>query len=94
MDQEGHARYFRINDERFWEMVFRGELNPRVVDSMKVQWAYRQWGKRRNGHVVLRVLEFNGVKVSNPMTDAELRPFLDSFMRVESDQRSLFDDPT
>lgn len=91
-DQDGHARHFMVRDERFWEMVFRGELNPRIGDSMRVQWAYKQGPKRRKGHIVLRVLEFNGVKVSEPMTDRELRPFLDSFQRVEDKQKSLFDE--
>ena len=92
-DQDGHARFFIIRDERFWEMVFRGDLNPRIADSMKVQWAYKQGPKRRKNHVVLRVLEFNGVKVSSQMTDRELRPFLDSFQRVQDDEPSFFDDP-
>lgn len=92
-DQDGHARFFVIRDERFWEMVFRGDLNPRIADSMRVQWAYKQGPKRRKNHVVLRVLEFNGVKVSNEMTDRELRPFLDSCRRVQNDEPSLFDDP-
>lgn len=39
VDQDGHARFFIIRDERFWEMVGRGELNPRIADSMRVQWA-------------------------------------------------------
>lgn len=92
-DQDGHARFFIIRDERFWEMVFRGELNPRIADSMRVQWAYKQGPKRRKNHVVLRVLEFNGVKVSNEMTDRELRPFLDSFQRVQNEEPSFFDEP-
>lgn len=92
-DQDGHARFFVIRDERFWEMVFRGDLNPRIADSMRVQWAYKQGPKRRKNHIVLRVLEFNGVKVSNEMTDWELRPFLDSFQRVRNDEPSFFDDP-
>ena len=92
IDQDGHARFFVIRDERFWEMVLRGDLNPRIADSMRVQWAYRQGPKRRKNHVVLRVLEFNGVKVSDQMADAELRPFLDSFKRVRNDQLSLLDD--
>ena len=91
-DQDGHARFFVIRDERFWEMVLRGDLNPRVADSMRVQWAYKQGPKRRKNHVVLRVLEFNGVKVSNQMTDYELRPFLDSFRQVRNDEPSFFDD--
>lgn len=92
-DQDGHARFFVIRDERFWEMIFRGELNPRIADSMRVQWAYKQGLKRRKNHVVLRVLEFNGIKVSDEMTDRELRPFLDSFQRVHDDEPSFFDNP-
>ena len=92
-DQDGHARYFVVRDERFWDMVFRGELTPRIADSMRVQWAYKQGPKRRKNHVVLRVLEFNGVKVSPEMTDRELRPFLDSFKRVKNDEPTLFDEP-
>lgn len=60
---------------------------------MRVQWAYKQGPKRRKNHIVLRVLEFNGVKVSNQMTDRELRPYLDSFQRVQNDEPSFFDDP-
>lgn len=91
-DQDGHARFFVIHDDYFWEMVFQGGLRPRFADSMRVQWAYRQGPKRRTNHVVLRVLEFNGVKVSNEMTDEELRPFLDSFRRVQNDEPTLFDE--
>jgi hypothetical protein len=92
-DQDGHARFFVIRDERFWEMVFRGNLNPRIADSMRVQWAYKQGPKRRKNYIVLRVLEFNGVKVSNQMTDRELRPFLDNFQKIQNDEPSFFDDP-
>lgn len=90
-DQEGHARFFVIRDDRFWDMVFRGQLEPRIADSMRVQWAYKQGPKRPKNHIVLRVLEFNGVKVSPEMSDRDIRPFLDSFRRVDEPEPTLFD---
>jgi len=91
-DQGGHSRYFTIRDERFWEMVSRRELSTRIADSMKVQWAYVQGAKGPKKHIVLRVLEFNGMKISPPMSDREIRPILDSFKSVQDQQRSLFDE--
>jgi hypothetical protein len=92
LDQDGHSRFFTIRDEIFWEMVFRRKLKTRIADSMKVQWAYKQGPNGPKNHIVLRVLEFNGVKISPRMPDREIRIILDSFTTVENLQSSLFDD--
>lgn len=91
-DQEGHARFFTIRDEKFWEMVSRRELPTRIADSMKVQWAYVQGPKGPKKHIVLRVLAFNGLTISAVMSDREIRPILDSFTSVKDRQGSLFDE--
>ena len=91
-DQGGHSRYFTIRDERFWEMVSRRELATRIADSMKVQWAYVQGPKGPKKHTVLRVLEFNGMRISPPMSDREIHPILDSFKSIQDEQRSFFDE--
>jgi hypothetical protein len=73
-------------------MVLRRELKTRIADSMKVQWAYKQGPKGPKNHIVLRVLEFDGVKISPRMSDREIRTILDSFVNVEDRQSSLFDE--
>jgi len=41
-DQLGKERLFKIEDEHFWSLARRRQLNVSVIDSIGVQWAYQE----------------------------------------------------
>lgn len=57
-DANGRERYFRIEDQHFWDLVSAQALNPHIVDNIKVQWAYVR-DLRRSARV-LRVSNTTG----------------------------------
>jgi hypothetical protein len=92
MDREGSPRVFRILDEAFWGRIIRGELETRINDSMRVQWMFQRGPHGPKNHRVLSVLEFNGVKVSAPKSDEEIRSMVSRFIHQEVEEPSLFGD--
>ena len=86
--------YFIIEDEEFWHRVRRKELHVEVLDKLKVQWACQMPdGKPRNRRV-LRVLEFNGDKLAEPLTPDAIKALLGDFSArdLPKGQPSLFDE--
>jgi|TARA_R100000455_G_scaffold9498_1_gene3798 hypothetical protein len=75
-DQHNRAVYFRIEDENFWLRVKIEKLSLHAVDRLKVQWAFIKERSRRLNIRVLRVLEFNGDHISDPLTDHEITSLL------------------
>lgn len=75
----------------FWDMVERNKISSTGIDSLKIQWAFVQDNGRRKLTHVLRVLEHNGEKISEPMDDEELTEKLHGFKKVKSKQKDLFD---
>lgn len=82
---------FSIEDDSFWHHVQIKDIQPDIRDSLRVQWAYPA-GLSKPSHVrVLRVLSYNGTKISDPMTDAELQAELEEASVIEPDVPGLFD---
>jgi hypothetical protein len=67
------------------------QLNTHIIDTIKVQWAHH--GKAdnpRNIHV-LKVLEFNGEVLSEPLDENALSTILGRFVLPADTQGKLFD---
>lgn len=91
-DERGRDRYFRIDDEEFWHRAAAGAVSAHVIDVMKVQWAYRGRTSQPRDCRVLRVLEFNGEKLAEPLNDDALAAQLGEFSIFRDDQIDLFHD--
>lgn len=75
-DEAGRDRYFRIEDESFWRLARDHLISPTILDIMKVQWAFREFGKKKKDFRVLKVLEFNGATLSEPLEEDDLQELL------------------
>lgn len=67
---------FTMEDDEFWQLVDNSRLKPKIPDLLIVQWAFIQEGKRRKRVRVLKVLEYNNVKVAKPLTNKQLNKIL------------------
>lgn len=86
--------YFVIEDAEFWYHVQKKDLRVNVLDNLKVQWAYQEINGRIKNRRVLRVLEFNGEKLADPLPPESVRAILGDFSSINAnrDQASLFGD--
>lgn len=86
--------YFVIEDAEFWRLVKRKELHVEVLDNLKVQWAFQETDGRPKNRRVLRVLEFNGDQLAEPLTPDAIKAILGDFTATEAPrgQPSLFDE--
>ncbi|MGN6549011.1 MAG: hypothetical protein ACTHJ3_03835 [Pararhizobium sp.] len=75
-DQSRRDCYFVIEDAEFWMLVKRKDLHVDVLDNLKVQWAFQIIGGRIKNRRVLRVLEFNGEKLAEPLAPDAIRAFI------------------
>lgn len=84
--------YFVIEDAEFWHLVKRKDLHPEVLDNLKVQWAFQVADSRPKNRRVLRVLEFNGDKLAEPLTPDAIHARLGIFKTADPprEQPSLF----
>ena len=84
--------YFVIEDAEFWHLVKYKDLHPEVLDNLRVQWAFQVVDGRPKNRRVLRVLEFNGEKLAEPLNSDAIRSRLGDFDKAErqSGQASLF----
>lgn len=87
-DSKGRERYFRIEDQQFWDMVQAERLNPHIIDDIKIQWAYV--GPQRSRARVLRVLEYNGQFLGTPLDENALQAILGLFDRINEEAPDLF----
>src|SRR5690606_8562412 len=78
-DQLRRDCFFVVEDAEFWLLVRRKELHVEVLDNLKVQWAFRIVDGRPKNRRVLRVLEFNGDKLADPLTDEAIRSILGEY---------------
>ena len=85
--------YFVIDDAHFWDLVNRKELSVEVLDNLKVQWAFNVVDGRPKNRRVLRVLEFNGIKLAEPLTSDSISAILGYYTtaRAPRTHPSLFD---
>lgn len=86
--------YFIIEDAEFWHLVRRKDLHVEVLDNLKVQWAFQMTDGRPKNRRVLRVLEFNGEKLAEPLTSDAIKALLGAFTTSQAPrgQPTLFDD--
>lgn len=78
-DINNKDRYFRIEDDDFWGFVQNKELNPHIIDTLKVQWALRDDGPRYKAARVLKVLEYNGQILGQPLETKALDTLFDQY---------------
>ena len=92
-DAQDRERYFRIEDESFWTLVQADDLSTHIIDTIKVQWAYRGRIEAPKNCRVLRVLEFNGKKLAEPLSQDALSAIVSNFQTEAKDvaQADLFD---
>lgn len=93
-DQVRRDCYFVVEDREFWQLVKRRTLHVEVLDNLKVQWAYQIVDGRPKNRRVLRVLEFNGDKLADPLDHDAISAILGEYSAVEAarGQPSLFDE--
>ena len=92
-DQIRRDCYFVIEDAEFWYKVKDKALHVEVLDILKVQWAFQNTGGRPKNRRVLRVLEFNGNKLADPLPPEAIRAILGQYSECEANigQGTLFD---
>lgn len=93
-DQNRRDCYFMIEDAEFWNLVKKKALHVEVLDNLKVQWAYECNDGGPKNRRVLRVLEFNGDQLSEPLTDDAIKAILGNYSthEISRSQGSLFDE--
>lgn len=91
-DAKDRERLFRIEDEEFWGLVKAEQLNIHIMDTIKVQWAFQGKASSPKNIRVLRVLEFNGDILSEPLDDNALAAVLGAFSEIDINQGDLFAD--
>jgi hypothetical protein len=90
-DSKGRERYFRIDDEHFWTLVKAEQLSIHIIDTIKVQWAFRGTMRSPKRIRVLKVLEFNDEVLSEPLDDNALSTILGLHSASPDGQGDLFD---
>ncbi len=89
-DATGRYRNFKMTDEGFWSLATQDQLVLHGQDTMKVQWAFQGDGAKRKNYRVLRVLEYNGEHLSDPLDGDALDAILGPYRAGEEDQDDLF----
>lgn len=87
-DLKNRERFFRIEDEQFWHLLHAQKLNPSIIDTIKVQWAYV--GHQRRNARVLRVVQFNETILGEPLDDNALRALLGEYNQESDHEDDLF----
>jgi hypothetical protein len=76
--------YFVIEDAEFWYRVKRKGLHVEVLDTLKAQWAYQMVGGKAKNRRVLRVMEFNGDKLADPLPPDFINAILGSYTAADA----------
>lgn len=93
-DSKGHERFFVIEDENFWAHVQQRDLKSNLIDKIQVQWAFREEEGRTVEYKVLRVIEYNDLRIGEPLSPEELGWALGQYTsqsEPKSRQTNLFD---
>ncbi|WP_157174140.1 hypothetical protein [Nitratireductor indicus] len=91
-DVKGRERFFRIEDEHFWQLVKAERLSIHIIDTIRVQWAYQGKANAPKNIRVLRVLEFNGEILSEALNKNALDAILGAYSTADDGQQDLFSD--
>lgn len=89
-DSKGRDRYFSIEDEHFWELAKFQKLDTHGIDRIKVQWAFHGDGNQKREAFVIRLLEYNDEKISEPLTDDEVKFAIGAHLGSDPRQGDLF----
>lgn len=89
-EPNGIWRNFQVSDESFWALASKDQLNLHGQDTMKVQWSYLGEGKQRKSFKVLKVLEYNGEELSEPLDENALDAILGPHALDSIGQTDLF----
>ncbi len=84
---------FVVEDAEFWGRIRRKELHFEGLDRLTVQWAYQLVRGKPKNRRVLRVLEFNGAKLADPLPDDAIAAILGAYKSAEASRggATLFD---
>ncbi|MBL8564324.1 MAG: hypothetical protein JNM89_01250 [Hyphomicrobiaceae bacterium] len=88
-DANKKERNFSIEDEYFWTLVRDRQINPSIIDTMKMQWAFVT-DKRRTPRV-LKVLEYNAQVLGEPLDENALKTLLGLYTAAANANPGLFD---
>jgi hypothetical protein len=77
--------YFRIEDEGFWLLALQHKLQLDVVDTLKVQWAFKVVDGVPRDHQVIKVLNFNGNQLADPLNENAIEAILGRYIKVSED---------
>lgn len=91
-DPKGRDRFFRIDDESFWLLVLQERLNPHIIDTIKVQWAFQGTYESPRNAKVIRVLSYNEEPLAEPLDDRALDAILGTFTPIVEEQPDMFSD--
>lgn len=91
-DAKGRERFFRIEDEHFWQLVKAERLSIHIIDTIRAQWAYQGKANSPKNIRVLRVLEFNGEILSEELDENALDAILGAYSTADDGQQDLFND--
>ncbi len=83
---------FHIDDEKFWKDMNNKTITPRFQDSMQVQWIYEDNKTRPQNVRVLKVISYNGVPISEPLSEKEIQKICDdknAFLEDQEHAKSL-----
>lgn len=82
---------FSIVDENFWYKVNQGSIYTTTRDNIRVQWAYPREKNKPSGDVrVIRVLEYNGRKISDALPDDMVAMLLGGEVDLDGQPKLLF----
>ncbi|WP_025661827.1 hypothetical protein [Rhizobium sp. IBUN] len=92
-DQSHRDCYFVIDDAQFWYLVRTKNLHVDVLDNLKVQWACQIINGRAKNRRVIRVLEYNGNNLAEPLPPDALDAILGRHNAATGgrEEPSLFD---
>jgi len=85
--------YFVIEDADFWALAKKKDLHVEVLDNLKVQWAYQLADGKPKNRRVIRVREYNGNKLAEPLKSDALDAILGRHAAASAGRTewSLFD---
>lgn len=90
-NDENKFAVFHVEDEAFWTLAERGQIDSNGVDSLKVQWAFVTENGKRKKTRVLKVLEYNGRPISKALNDQQLVEILYDFEIATKTQHDFFE---
>ncbi|MBC6402350.1 MAG: hypothetical protein GDA35_01740 [Hyphomonadaceae bacterium] len=82
---------FSVEDDSFWHHVETKDIQPGILDKLRVQWAYPAGPSKSPKFRVLRVLSYNGRTISDPIPQDELSQELKEARVIKPQTLPLFD---